>query len=85
MRAPLARPLLRRPQDDYRFGLLWEWNLYDAMLNSPYVAARLQTYTGASTQSVHTRLPAPRQQWTSVSVLLDGWATCMAAKGACPP
>lgn len=33
------------PQDDYRFGLLWEWNLYDAMLYSPYVAARLQTYT----------------------------------------
>jgi hypothetical protein len=34
------------PQEDYRFGLLWEWNLYEAMLFSPYVAARLQTYTG---------------------------------------
>ncbi|EFN58772.1 hypothetical protein CHLNCDRAFT_50260 [Chlorella variabilis] len=33
------------PQDDYRFGLLWEWNLYEAMMNSPYVASRLQTYT----------------------------------------
>lgn len=45
--APIAAPSPRRPQDDYRFGLLWEWNLYDAMLYSPYVAARLQTYTGA--------------------------------------
>jgi cell division control protein 45 len=33
------------PQDDYRFGLLWVWNLYEAMLYSPYVASRLQTYT----------------------------------------
>lgn len=33
------------PQDDYRFGLLWEWNLYEAMVYSPYVASRLQTYT----------------------------------------
>ncbi|KAI3436794.1 hypothetical protein D9Q98_006205 [Chlorella vulgaris] len=33
------------PQEDYRFGLLWEWNLYEAMLFSPYVASRLQTYT----------------------------------------
>ena len=55
---PPPRPRLpapappRRPQDDYRFGLLWEWNLYEAMLYSPYVAARLQTWTGA-------RLPLP--------------------------
>ena len=35
-------PHARRPQDDYRFGLLWEWTLYDAMLYSPWVAARLQ-------------------------------------------
>lgn len=35
------------PVDDYRFGLLWQWNLYESMLYSPYVAARLQTYTGA--------------------------------------
>ncbi|PSC71473.1 cell division control 45-like protein [Micractinium conductrix] len=33
------------PVDDYRFGLLWQWNLYESMLYSPYVAARLQTYT----------------------------------------
>lgn len=33
------------PQKDFRFGLLWEWSLYEAMLYSPYVAARLQTYT----------------------------------------
>ena len=36
------------PQDDYRFGLLWEWNLYESMMFSPYVASRLQTYTGAA-------------------------------------
>lgn len=42
-----ALPFARRPQDDYRFGLLWEWNLYEAMTYSPYVAARLQTWTGA--------------------------------------
>lgn len=34
-----------RPQRDFRFGLLWEWSLYESMLYSPYVAARLQTYT----------------------------------------
>ena len=43
--APRLASFFRRPQDDYRFGLLWEWNLYDAMLYSPYVASRLQTYT----------------------------------------
>jgi cell division control protein 45 len=33
------------PQDDFRFGLLREWTLWDAMAHSPYVASRLQTYT----------------------------------------
>jgi len=33
------------PEDDYRFGLLREWTLWDAMVNSPYVASRLQTYS----------------------------------------
>lgn len=32
-------------QEDFRFGLLREWNLWEAMVNSPYAAARLQTYT----------------------------------------
>lgn len=32
-------------EEDYRFGLLREWSLWDSMLNSPYVASRLQTYT----------------------------------------
>ena len=32
-------------EDDYRFGLVREWSLWDAMMNSPYVAARLQTYS----------------------------------------
>ena len=45
MLRPCACSRRRSPQDDYRFGLLWEWNLYDAMLYSPYVASRLQTYT----------------------------------------
>lgn len=33
------------PQQDFRFGLLREWSLWSAMVNSPYVASRLQTYT----------------------------------------
>lgn len=33
------------PEDDFRFGLLREWTLWDSMANSPYVAARLQTYS----------------------------------------
>ena len=32
-------------EEDYRFGLLREWSLWESMLNSPYVAARLQTYS----------------------------------------
>lgn len=32
-------------QDDFRFGLLREWSLWESMENSPYIAARLQTYT----------------------------------------
>jgi cell division control protein 45 len=31
--------------EDFRFGLLREWTLWDAMAHSPYVASRLQTYT----------------------------------------
>lgn len=33
------------PEEDFRFGLLREWNLWEAMVNSPYVASRLHTYT----------------------------------------
>ena len=32
-------------EDDFRFGLLREWTLWDAMAHSPYVASRLHTYT----------------------------------------
>lgn len=43
--AAVSKPICRiAREDDYRFGLLREWSLWDAMLNSPYVAARLQTY-----------------------------------------
>jgi cell division control protein 45 len=41
-----ATPACRiAPTQDFRFGLLREWTLWDAMEHSPYVAARLQTYT----------------------------------------
>lgn len=33
------------PEEDFRFGLLREWNLWESMVNSPYVASRLHTYT----------------------------------------
>jgi cell division control protein 45 len=33
------------PAQDFRFGLLREWSLRESMEHSPYVAARLQTYT----------------------------------------
>ncbi|GAB4814948.1 hypothetical protein N2152v2_001994 [Parachlorella kessleri] len=34
-----------QPIEEFRFGLLWEWNLYEAMLYSSYVASRLRTYS----------------------------------------
>jgi cell division control protein 45 len=44
--AASAKPVCRiAREDDYMFGLLREWTLWDAMINSPYVAARLQTYS----------------------------------------
>lgn len=44
--ATASKPICRiAREDDYRFGLLREWSLWDSMLNSPYVAARLQTYS----------------------------------------
>ena len=44
--AAVSKPVCRiAREDDYRFGLLREWTLWEAMLNSPYVAARLQTYS----------------------------------------
>lgn len=43
--SPAERTCRIEPQDDFQFGLLRKWSLWDAMLNSPYVAARLQTYT----------------------------------------
>ena len=42
----VSKPVCRiAREDDYRFGLVREWSLWDAMMNSPYVAARLQTYS----------------------------------------
>ena len=42
----ISKPVCRiAREDDYRFGLVREWSLWDAMMNSPYVAARLQTYS----------------------------------------
>ena len=43
--SPPARTCRIAPLDDYRFGLLREWTLWEAMAHSPYVASRLQTYT----------------------------------------
>lgn len=44
--AAVSKPVCRiAREDDYRFGLLREWTLWEAMLHSPYVAARLQTYS----------------------------------------
>ncbi|KAI8103739.1 hypothetical protein M9435_006267 [Picochlorum sp. BPE23] len=44
--ATTSKPICRiAREDDYRFGLVREWTLWDAMMNSPYVAARLQTYS----------------------------------------
>ena len=31
--------------EDFRFTLMRHWTLYDAMLHSTYVAARMHTYT----------------------------------------
>jgi cell division control protein 45 len=42
----VSKPVCRiAREDDYRFGLVREWSLWDAMMNSPYVASRLQTYS----------------------------------------
>jgi len=30
--------------DDYRFPLMRHWSLFEAMMHSPYVAVRLQTW-----------------------------------------
>lgn len=40
------------PQDDFKFGLLREWSLWDAMVHSPYVSARLHTYTEKGRQKL---------------------------------
>lgn len=53
------------PQEDYRFGLLREWTLWDAMVNSPYVASRLQTYSEKGRQRLEfllAKLGIPLQQ-----------------------
>ena len=34
--------------EEWRFMLLRHWTLYDSMLNSPYIATRLQTYKASS-------------------------------------
>lgn len=64
---PVPPPLChhRSPQKDFRFGLLWEWSLYEAMTYSPYVAARLQTYTEkgrAALELLLAKLGIPLQQ-----------------------
>lgn len=53
------------PRQDYRFGLLWEWNLYEAMTYSAYVAARLHTYSEKGRQLLEmliAKMGVPLQQ-----------------------
>uniref|UniRef100_A0A1D2AER3 Cell division control protein 45-like protein n=1 Tax=Auxenochlorella protothecoides TaxID=3075 RepID=A0A1D2AER3_AUXPR len=60
------------PQRDFRFGLLWEWSLYESMLYSPYVAARLQTYTEKGKTALElllAKLGIPLQQAQSPYLL----------------
>lgn len=50
---------------DFRFGLLWEWNLYEAMSCSTYVAARLHTYSEKGRQLLEmliAKMGIPLQQ-----------------------
>lgn len=79
-----ARPLPpHSPQDDYRFGLLWVWNLYESMLYSPYVASRLQTYTGAQAAGVGGSGQSLRRDQAACAVELAAWRVLPDACCAC--
>ncbi|DBB00209.1 hypothetical protein WJX77_012186 [Trebouxia sp. C0004] len=71
----VSKPLYGKisPIDDYRFPLMRHWSLFEAMLHSPYVAVRLQTWHDKGRRLLQDMLvkmgfPAPqfRQKWTAM-------------------
>ena len=68
---PQHVPLCCSPIDDYRFPLMRHWSLFEAMMHSPYVAVRLQTWHDKGRRLLQDMLvkmgfPAPqfRQKWS---------------------
>ncbi len=69
--SPQHVPRCCSPIDDYRFPLMRHWSLFEAMLHSPYVAVRLQTWHDKGRRLLQDMLvkmgfPAPqfRQKWS---------------------
>ncbi|KAK9466690.1 CDC45 family [Lipomyces arxii] len=64
-------------QPDYRIFLLRHWTLYDALIHSPYVSARLELWTDDGKKRLHhmlakmgVPLTVARERWTHADMVL---------------
>lgn len=61
---------------DFRFTLMRHWSLYDAMLHSTYVAARMHTYTDQGQRRLNDLLAKMGFLIRDCKLDYGGWPAC---------